>query len=143
METLKIAQISFPVLALSNSGGHKTLDKDACNVQIDCVVLQKQPGKTTNPIGYWSHFLTDIKQRYDRTQRTCLTIVWSVLLPRPYLEGQCFTIRTDYDGHKWTLNLANSREQLAHRRLRLSEFDFDVIHGARLKHQFIDTLSQL
>lgn len=54
MNSLKNALISPPVLALPNNSGHLTLDTDACNVQVGCVLLQQQPDDTTKPIGYWS-----------------------------------------------------------------------------------------
>lgn len=57
--TLKIARMSPYVLPLPYSGGDMTLDADACNFQINCIMLQKQPDDRTNLVGYCSRSLTE------------------------------------------------------------------------------------
>lgn len=44
---------------------------------------------------------------------------------------------------EWIHNLADSAARLAHWRLCLSKFDFEVEHRADVKHQNTDVLSQL
>lgn len=51
IETLKNALIFPSILALLYFGGHMMLDKDACNIQIGCVLLQKQPVIEPNQSG--------------------------------------------------------------------------------------------
>lgn len=97
-----------PVLALLNSTSHLTLNTDACDVQIGCVVLQEQPNKTFMPIEYWSMSLINAERKYDTTRRWFLAIVWAILLLLPYLENSGFTIRTDHDSFKWIINLKDS-----------------------------------
>lgn len=94
---VKSSPISPPVLALPDLTGHLTIDTDACDVQVGCALLRKQPDKTVEQIGYWSRSLTDAKRRYDMTQRESLATAWAVFLLHPYLENTIFTIRTDYD----------------------------------------------
>lgn len=53
------------------------------------------------------------------------------------------TIRADDSSLKWILNLTDSTSQLAPRRFRLSEYDFDVVHWANVNHQVADALSHL
>lgn len=50
MHTLTCALISPPWLAHPHSSEHMTLDTATCNVQIGSVLLQKQPGYTTNSV---------------------------------------------------------------------------------------------
>lgn len=45
-ETLKNVLIYPLILALLYAGGQMTLDTNACNIQIGCVLLQKQPDDT-------------------------------------------------------------------------------------------------
>lgn len=92
LDVLKNALIFSPILAPHNSSGNITLDTDACDVQIGCVLLQKQANDTTRRIVYWSRSVKDAERRYDTTRRECLAIVWSVPLLRSYLEGNRFTI---------------------------------------------------
>ena len=93
---LKERLISPPILALPQPHGHYVLDTDACDKQVGCVLMQEQEG-TLRPIGYWSRSLTPAEKNYDTTQREWLAVVWAILLLRPYLEMQKFTVRTDHD----------------------------------------------
>lgn len=80
MKTLKRALMTPSVLALPYFGGHLYLDTEACNVQGDSVLLQKQLGDPKKPIAYWFQTPTDKEQRYGTTQRECLQVVWSARL---------------------------------------------------------------
>lgn len=71
---------------------------------------------------------------YNTTQRECLGMFWSVLVLRPYLKGTRFTIRVGQDSWKCTLSLVDATGRLARWQLRLSEFEFDVVHRADIKH---------
>lgn len=51
-----------------------------------------------------------------------------------------FNILTDHDTIKWILNLAHFSVQLAGWHIQLSEFDFEKVHHAGIKHQTTDTL---
>lgn len=67
----------------------------------------------------------------------------ALLLLCPYLEGIGFIVRTDHNSLKWVLNLTEITDKLERWHLRISEFDFDVIHRAGIKHQAADTRSRL
>ena len=142
-EELKRRLVSPPILALPKRDGQYKLDTDACDTQVGSTLLQDQGGGDFHPVGYWSRALTKQEREYTTTEKECLAIVWSILLLRPYLEGQRFTVRTDHDSLKWVLNLADAKGRLARWRLRLSEFDFDVEHRAGVKHQAADALSRM
>lgn len=60
--------ISPPILALHYTGGHYSLDTDACEVQVGCILLQGQSDKTKKPIGYWSRSHTEAEIAYDTTR---------------------------------------------------------------------------
>ena len=93
-EDLKGLLIAPPVLALPKAEGKYTVDTDACDLQVGCVLLQEQEDGTNRPVGYWSRTLTKPEKAYTVTERECLAVVWAVLLLRPYLEGARFTVRT-------------------------------------------------
>lgn len=67
LQTFKAALVKQPVLTLPNVNGHLTLDTKACDAQIECVLLQKQPDNTLKHIGYWSRSLNDVERKYDTT----------------------------------------------------------------------------
>ncbi len=92
------------------------------------------------PIGYWSRTLIPAELNFSTTEQECLGVVWAVLHLRPYLERTRFTIRTDHHALKWALFLAKAEGRLAKWRLRLAEFDFDVVYRPGVKHSVPDAL---
>ena len=111
------------ILALPKRDGYCKLDTDACDHQVGCTLLQDQDGADYRPVRYWSRDLTKHERDYTTTETECLAIFWAILLLRPYLEGQRFTIRTDHDSLRWVLNFADAKGRLVRWRLRLSEHD--------------------
>lgn len=75
--------VSPPKLALSNAQRRHVLDTNAWKALKRCVLLQKHPGNTVKPFGYWSLSLAKADQAIDITQRECLAISWLVLMLRP------------------------------------------------------------
>lgn len=62
METLQEKLIPPPVLALLCAGEHFTLDTDAYNVRVSCVLLHNKPVSTKRLINYWSCSMIKAKQ---------------------------------------------------------------------------------
>jgi len=142
-DTLKMRLISPPVIALPRGTGKYTVDTDACDRQVGCVLLQEQLTGPDRPIGYWSRSLTSAEAAYDTTERECLAVVWAVTMLEPYLQGTRFTIRTDHEALRWILTMTDAKGKLERWRLRLSAFDYDVVHLPGVKHQAADALSRL
>lgn len=90
-----------------------------------------------------SRSLNKAEQENDTTHRACLAVVWAILLLTLYLEYSKFIIRTDDEVLPWILNMTDATGGLARWQLRLSEFYFDNIHRAGIKHQAADVLSLL
>ena len=142
--TLRNHLINPPILALPKVGKKYIVETDACDEQVGCVLLQEQDTEGDfRPIGYWSRTLNPAERNYTTTERECLAIVWSILMLRPYIEGTRFTVRTDHDSLRWLLNLADASGRLARWRLRLAEYEYDVVHRPGIKHQAPDALSRL
>lgn len=99
-ETLKVKHIEPPGSALLNSRGCCTVDSDACQEQIGCVLLQKQPDEADRPIKYYIWWSSDAEKAYSTTHCEYLAVVWVVLLLWPYL-GCRFTVRASHDALKW------------------------------------------
>lgn len=143
MNALKDALVSWLVLALPNCTGQMTLYTDAGDKQVGCILLQKQEDKTVRLFGYCSCSLNNAEKKHETTQREFLSIASSVLILQPYLEGKRFTILANHDSCKWILNLPDSTGRLAQWRVRLWEYDFDVLHRAGIRHQANDAKSRL
>lgn len=127
LNTLKNALLSPAVLTLPNSTGHITIDNDNCDVELGWVLLKQKPDEATKLIGCWSRSFTDT---YDTTKRKYLAIVWLIFFLQPYQKGTRLIIRIDHDTLKRILNLTYSTGRVACWRLRLSEFEFNVVHRA-------------
>ncbi len=67
------------------------------------------------------------------TERECHGVVRSVLRVRLYLERTRFTARTDHNALRWALFMAKAEGRLEKWRLRLAEFDFDVVYRPSIK----------
>lgn len=86
LNTLNEAPTSPRVVILSSTG-HTIFEIDACDVQAGCALFQQPSDETTKPIGYSSRLLTEAERLNDTAQRDCISIVWSVLLPRPFIKN--------------------------------------------------------
>lgn len=93
--------VSTPILTLPYAEGRYTLDTDAPNFHVRCVLLQEHPNVTSKPAGYWCCSPATFEQAYNPKWRKWLAIVRFALMLYPYLEGTRFTIRTDHDSLKW------------------------------------------
>lgn len=143
LETLKARIVEPPVLHLPRSQSTYTVDTDAHDKQIACLLLQKKLNGTDKPVGYRSRLLNDVERAYGTAHRECLEVVWAVFLLRPYLEGFRLTVCTEHDVLKWILNLTDWTGKPARQRLYLSKFEVDVVHCAGIKHQAANVSSQI
>lgn len=80
---------------------------------------------------------------YDKTRKERLPKVLPVLVLRPYLEVNQFSIRTDHNCLKWISILADAHGRLGRWHLHLLKFEFDVVHRAVVKHQAANALSRM
>lgn len=52
-------------------------------------------------------------------------------------------MRTDHDALRWITNMTEATGKLVRWHLRLSEFDFEVVHWGGVKHEAAEALSRL
>lgn len=83
MKELNDALRSQLVLALPSSTAHMTLDKDACDKQARCILLQKHNDETVLPFGYQRGSPNNAEKRPDNKYSKFLAIARSVLMLRP------------------------------------------------------------
>lgn len=123
--------ISTPVITLTKRNGQFTLDTDACNRRVGCVLPENQEDRTDRPIGYWLRTLSESQKSLDSTLLEFLAAVLAVLPLRPYLEGAKLITITDHNALRSTLNIADATRKLERWCLRLMEADFEVNRRAR------------
>lgn len=142
--TLKDKLLNPSIEALPNPGKPFLLDTDASDGQIGCAVLEEpESPKDSRPIGYWSRTLSSADWNNGTTEKEWLAIVWAVLTLRPYREEVRFTIRTNHYSLCWLLYMTDASSRLTQWRLRLSDFEYDVIYRPGVKHLVADALSQI
>lgn len=120
--SLNKALISPPVFNPPRQARKYTPDRDDFQKQIGCVQLQEQEDGSTRPVGYGSPTITDKERELTTTQKDCLAVVWEIVLLSLYLEGTCFTARTDYEALNRILAMTKAAGMLTRWRLRLSKF---------------------
>ena len=94
-EQLKQHLISAPVLILLDPTQPFTVTTDASDFAISAVLSQNH-GKGDQPIAFESRKLSSAELNYPIHEKELLAIVHAIRLWRIYLEGQTFTIITDY-----------------------------------------------
>lgn len=82
------------------------------------------------------------EQNYNTTEKELLAIVWGVKHFRPYLYETKFKIITDHKPLVWLFNVTDPGTQLIGWRLKLEEYDYEIIHKAGKNNTNADALSR-
>lgn len=127
------ALMSLAVLAFLCRAGRHTLNTDACNAQIDYVLLRDQNEWTTRAVGYWSSSLDNRYCAYNTIHRDCYTVAWTILLLRFWPKELKVFIRAYRDSQNWILNLSDAAGLLELSEHSLSKLDADIIYIAGTK----------
>lgn len=118
------------------------LTTDASNIALGAVLSQGQIG-SDKPIAYASRTLSDTETRYSTIEKELLAIIWATKHFRPYLYGQKFLIYTDHRPLAWLNSLKDPNSKLTRWRLRLQDFDFEVIYKNGKQNTNADALSRI
>ena len=94
-------------------------------------------------VGYWSKTFTKEQRNYSATERECHAVVWATLTLRPYIEGTKFVVRRDHNALRWMMTTNDPQARLMRWRLRLMEFDYEIVYRPGRVHQVPDALSCL
>ncbi len=142
-QTLIDAVLSPAVLALPQSGLPYSVDTDASAYGIGCALFQTHPDGTRKPIGFWSRSLTDAERNYSTPERECLGVVWALKTLRAYLLYETFIVHSDQAALRWLMEIQEPSGRLMRWRLRLSEYDFQVMYKQGHLNTQADALSRL
>ncbi|MGL4388093.1 MAG: reverse transcriptase domain-containing protein, partial [Brevinema sp.] len=142
-EYLKEKLTTAPLLQYPNFNRQFTLTTDASNYAIGSVLSQTNDNSDL-PVAYASRTLNNTEINYSTIEKELLAIVWSVEHFRPYLYGRKFRVITDHKPLKFLLNTkppASSR--LMRWRLKLEEYDFEIIYKEGKTNLNADSLSRI
>ena len=117
------------------------LTTDASGFAIGGILSQGRIGKD-KPIAYASRILIDTEKKYDTYEKEALDIIFCVTHFCSYLYGTKFTLVTDHQPLVWFRNSKDPCSRVLRWRLKLAEYDFDVVHKAGKMNVNADALSR-
>lgn len=140
--TCKHLLINAPLLQYPDFSKPFILSTDASNIALGAVLSQGPIG-SDKPVAYASRTLNDSEQRYSTIEKELLAIVWACKYFRPYLFGRKFTIYTDHRPLVWLFKLKEPNSKLIRWRLKLEEFNYDVVYRKGQTNTIADALSRI
>ena len=138
---LKTALMTKPILQYPDFSKPFNLTTDASGYAIGGVLSQGPIGKDL-PIAYASRLLNSAEQNYSTIEKECLAIVYSAMHFRPYLYGRKFTIVTDHKPLVWMHSIKDPTSRIWKWKLKLSDFEFDILYKEGRANANADALSR-
>src|SRR5580765_4831122 len=133
--------LTAPVLKYPDFNEEFIVTTDASDYAIEAVLSQEKVGND-RPIAYASRILSRAEQNYNTTEKELLAIIWAVKHFRPYVYGTKFKIITDHKQLIWLFNVSDPGSRLIRWRLKLEEYDYEIIHKAGRANANADALSR-
>ncbi|XP_011871373.1 PREDICTED: uncharacterized protein LOC105563955, partial [Vollenhovia emeryi] len=140
-DILKQKLCEEPVLRYPDFSKSFILTTDASGIAVGGILSQGEINKD-KPIAYASRTLTDSELKYDTYEKEALAIVYCVKHFRPYLYGRKFTLVTDHKPLLWFKNAQDANMRILRWRLKLAEYEYDVVYKAGITNVNADALSR-
>ena len=140
--TLKDLLTSEPLLQYPDSTKPFVLTTDASNEALGAILSLGTIGRDL-PIAYASRMLINAEKNFSTTEKELLAVVWGCKQFRQYLYSTNFTIVTDHKPLTWVFNVKNPSSRLLRWRLKLEEYDYDIVYKPRTRHTNADGLSRI
>lgn len=132
---------SAPVLASPDFSKPFFIQTDSSDTGMGAVIFQEEEGYE-HPIAYASKTLNKCQRKYSVSEKEMLALIFGIEHFRSYIEGTSFTVITDHAALVWLHSLSNPAGKLARWALKLSQFDFKVIHRKGSLNVVADALSR-
>ena len=141
-QDLKEQLITEPVLIFPDFSKPFIVTTDASGYAIGGI-LSQGPINQDRPVAYASRTLNGAEVRYDTYEKEALAIVYSAIGHfRPYLYGRKFTLVTDHKPLLWFRSCKDGNATVLRWRLKLAEYDYDVVYKAGKTNVNADALSR-
>lgn len=141
-ETCKTLLCNDPILQYPDFSKIFNLTTDASNFALGAILSQGPIG-SDKPVCYASRTLTQTEQNYSTIEKELLAIVWATKYFRPYLYGRKFNIVTDHKPLTWLMSLKEPNSKLVRWRLKLEEFEYQIIYKKGKQNTNADALSRV
>ena len=139
---LREALTTEPLLQYPDFKRPFVLTTDASNDAIGAVLSQGPIGKDL-PIAYASRTLNNAERNYPTVEKELLAIVWGCKHFRQYLYGRQFTIVTNHRPLTWIFSVKDPSSRLLRWRLKLEEYEYEVVYKKGSSNTNADTLSRI
>jgi hypothetical protein len=141
-EKLRSILTSESILRYPDFGQPFNLTTDSSSFAIGAVLSQGLIGKDL-PIAFASRTLNKAETNYSTTERELLAIIYAVKHFRPYLYGRKFNIITDHKPLVWLFNVKDPGSRLVRWKLKLQEYDYEIIYKPGKLNSNADCLSRI
>lgn len=139
---LKNKLVSDPILQYPDFQKDFIVTTDASGYAISGILSQGEIGKDL-PISYTSRNLKNAEINYSTTERELLAIVYAISYFRPYIYGRKFKIVTDHRPLVWLFNCKDPGSRLVRWRLKIEEYDYEIIYKPGRAISNVDCLSRI
>ncbi|XP_076384553.1 uncharacterized protein LOC143263569 [Megalopta genalis] len=139
--TLKEILTTEPLLQYPDFDREFNVTTDASGFAIGGVLSQGEPGKD-KPIAYASRLLQGAELNYSTIEKECLAIVYCVQHFRPYIYGRRFKLITDHRPLVWVNSVKDPTSRLLRWRLKLAEYEYQIIYKTGKSNSNADALSR-
>ena len=140
-ELLKDELCEEPLLERPDFNKPLILTTDASRFAIGGILSQGEIGKD-KPISYVSRALNIHEVKYDTYNKEALAIVFCVTHFKHYLYGRKFKIVTDHKPLIWFQNSSDPCSRVTRWKLKLSEYDFEMVYKGGKMNVNADLLSR-
>lgn len=141
-EKCKITLTNDPILQHPDFSKPFILTTDASNFAIGAILSQGTIGQDL-PIAYASRTLNPAECNYSTIEKELLAIVWATKYFRPYLFGKKFKIVSDHKPLQWLFSIKEPHSKLVRWRLKLSEYDYEIVYKKGKNNTNADALSRI
>lgn len=140
-QILKDKLTTAPLLQYPDFSAPFVITSDASNYAVGAVLSQGDIGKD-KPIAYASRTLNKPEGNYSTTEKELLAIIFAVKTFRPYIFGRKFKIVTDHRPLVWLFNVKDPGSRLIRWRLKLEEYDYEIVYKQGRLNSNADALSR-
>lgn len=140
-DKLKTLLCTAPILQYPDLDKDYIITTDASGYAIGGVLSQGEVGKD-KPIAYFSRALRGAELNYSTYEKEALAILESVTNFRTYVYNAKFTVVTDHEALKWFSNPVNNNNRICKCRLKLSQYNFNIIYKPGKLNSNADALSR-
>lgn len=143
-ETLKGMLMGDPVLKIFQREAETQLFTDASKYGLGAILMQKDATDNQfHPVYFSSTKTSAAEERYDSYTLEVLAIVKALEKFRSYLLGKKFTIVTDCEAFKKTMEKKDIVSRVARWVMYMQNFDYEIEHRGNSQMRHVDALSRM